>query len=362
MNLKEKIGQTFIVGLDVPYGKNMFKIIDRIITEYKSGGICLYRKNYNNYEQLVEVINYIKDKSSQEKVPIFIAIDQEGGRVNRIPNDFLNLPSSYKLAKYSSDKNNLVTSAGNITGKILKELGFNMDFAPVLDIKRFSENHAIGDRAYSEKPEEVALYGNEYIKGLQKSEIVSVVKHFPGHGATSKDSHFTLPKIEIGVEELGKTDLIPFTKAIENGVDAILIGHLVIKNETKKLPATLSKRFITKYIRKKYRYNGLVITDDMRMKAIKFSFLKIRNPIRLALNSGNDMVMFKYIGNEQKEIKKIEAEMEKSINLARLNRKVNRILKIKEKYDVNTEQIKLNEEFRNKMNEEIKKIRKECKI
>ena len=360
LSLREKIGQTFIVGLDIPYGKTMFKIIDKIITEYKAGGICLYKKNYSNYAKLVEVVNYIKSKSSQEKVPIFIAIDQEGGRVNRIPEDFLNLPSAYRLAQNSSEEDNLVEEAGIITGKILKKLGFNMDFAPVLDIKRFPNNHPIGDRAFSENAKDVAYFGEKYREALTNENILSVVKHFPGHGATSKDSHFRLPKIEYSIKEIEENDLVPFKKAINKGVDAILLGHLVVKNETGNLPVTISKRFITKYIRKKYRYNGLIITDDMRMKAIKFSFFRFRNPIKLALNSGNDIVMLKYIGNEQKEIENIEKEMSKEKNLARLDRKVKRILKAKEKYEINNEPVEIDEKFKEDINIKIKKIRDKC--
>ena len=161
LSLEERIGQTLIVGLDVPVGKKMYETIDIIIDKYKAGGICLYRKNYNTYEELIKVINYIKEKSSSQKVPIIISLDQEGGRVNRLPNDFLNLPPANKLAKYSTKEDNLVEQAGELTGKILKKLGIDMDFAPVLGIKRFPKNHAIGDRAFSETGDEVCKYGLE---------------------------------------------------------------------------------------------------------------------------------------------------------------------------------------------------------
>ena len=249
LSLEERIGQTLIVGLDVPIGKKMYETIDIIVDKYKAGGICLYRKNYNTYEEFVKVVNYIKEKSSKQKVPIIISLDQEGGRVNRIPNNFLNLPSANKLAKYSTKDENLVKQAGELTGKILKKLGVDMDFAPVLDIKRFSDNHAIGDRAFSENVDKVCKYGLEYAQELQKHRIIPVVKHFPGHGATNQDTHFTLPKIKCTMNEL-KDDLKPFEKAIDKKIPAILVGHLVIKKETGKLPASLSKRFITKYIRK----------------------------------------------------------------------------------------------------------------
>ena len=361
LSLEERIGQTLIVGLDVPNGSKMYQTIDTIIDEYKAGGICLYRKNYNTYEELIKVINYIKEKSSKQKVPIIIALDQEGGRVNRLPKDFFNIPAAYKLAKYSDNENNLVLKAGELTGKILKKLGFNMDFAPVLDIKRFPDNHAIGDRAFSEKTSDVCKYGIGYAKKLQEQGIIPVVKHFPGHGATNKDTHFTLPKIKCTMRDL-KEDLKPFDKAVEEKIDAILVSHLVIKNETGKLPASLSKRFITKYIRKKYHFNGLVITDDIRMKAIRFYFMGKFNPIKIAFDAGNDMIMLKYLGNEEKWLKNIKDEIKTGITLGRLNRKVNRILKEKEKYKVNTNVIEVDSKFLKEVNNEIKKIREKCNM
>ena len=359
LSLEERIGQTLIVGLDVPVGKKMYETIDIIIDKYKAGGICLYRKNYNTYEELVKVINYIKEKSSKQKVPIIISLDQEGGRVNRLPKDFLNLPSANKLAKYSSKENDLVRQAGELTGKILKKLGIDMDFAPVLDIKRFPDNHAIGDRAFSGNVDEVCKYGLEYAQELQKQGIIPVVKHFPGHGATNQDTHFTLPKINYTMSEL-KEDLKPFKKAIKKNIPAILIGHLVIKRETGKLPASLSKRFITKYIRKKYHYNGLIITDDIRMKAIRFYFIGKFNPVKIAFDAGNDMIMLKYLGNEEKWLKNIEQEIRSGIMLGRLDRKVNRILKAKEEYGVNTNKIKVDKDFVQEVNSQIKTIRERC--
>ena len=361
LSLEERIGQTLIVGLDVPAGNKMYETIDIIIDKYKAGGICLYRKNYNNYEELVKVINYIKEKSSKQKIPIIISIDQEGGRVNRLPKDFFNLPSPNKLVKYSNEEENLVKEAADITGQILKKLGIDMDFAPVLDIKRFSDNHAIGDRAFSENVDEVCKYGVEYAIELQKKGIIPVVKHFPGHGATNKDTHFSLPKIKCTMNEL-KDDLRPFEKAIKKNISAILVSHLVIKKETGKLPASLSKRFITKYIRKKYHYNGLIITDDIRMKAIRFYFIGKFNPVKIAFDAGNDMIMLKFLGNEGKWLKNIEEEIRNGITLGRLNRKVNRILKAKDEYNVNNNKIEKNNEFLKEINEKIKIIREKCEM
>ena len=198
LNLEERIGQMFIVGMNT---SNIIDKIDDLILKYKIGGILLYKKNYKNCDQLIEIINYIKKLNMSNKVPILIAIDQEGGRVNRMPEDFKNIPAAYKLAS-SSQEENLVKKAGEITAQMLAKIGVNMDLAPVLDVKRFENQHAIGDRAFSEKKEEVSKYGITYMKELQKQNIISVIKHFPGHGATTTDSHFKLPIIKTKMEEL----------------------------------------------------------------------------------------------------------------------------------------------------------------
>lgn len=350
LTIKEKVGQMFMIGMDI---ENARKYIDDLILKYKIGGILLYKKNYNSYKELVELINYIKDINKENKIPIFIATDQEGGRVNRMPKEFVNMPSAHKLAQYKDE--DLVSQAGEITAKMLHELGFNFDFAPVLDIKRFSNNHAIGDRAYSENVEEVSKCGIKYMKKLQENNILSAIKHFPGHGSTIKDSHFSIPIVK-NFEKLEKEDMKPFEDAIKQGADCILVSHLKIKGMTKKFPTSMSRKFITKYIRKRNKYNGLVITDDMRMRAIK-TFYGANKAVKMAFDAGNDIILFKYC-KDVSIIEKIVKEVENSkVKQARVNRSVKRILKIKEKYNISDEQIQPNEEIENEINNEILKIR-----
>lgn len=263
LSLEEKIGQMLIIGMDTNY------ITDRIknmIQKYKIGGIILYRKNFKSYDSMVKLINELKELNKNNKIPMFIAIDQEGGRVNRMPKELKNLPAANKVANKKDIE--LVKNTAQITAKMLYESGFNMNFAPVMDIKRFSENHVVGDRAFGENKDDVSKYAIEYMKQLQQNNIISVIKHFPGHGATKKDSHFSLPIINKKISELQNDDMIPFKNAIDEGADAILIGHLVIKNVTGIYPASLSRKFIYKYLRKGYRYNKVIVTDDLKMRQL----------------------------------------------------------------------------------------------
>ena len=357
LSIKEKIGQMVMIGLDTNY------ITDRIrnmIQNYKIGGVILYRKNFSTYQDMLKLIKELKELNKDNKIPLFIAIDQEGGRVNRMPKEVKNLPSANRVAAVGGQE--LVSKSANIIGEILYKSGFNLNFAPVLDIKRFEDKTAIGDRSYGIDKEFVANCGIAAMKALQKNNMVSVIKHFPGHGATKQDSHHFLPIINKPMKKLEEEDMYPFEQAIRNGADAVLVGHLLITNVTGIFPASLSRKFITKYLRVKYRYKGLIITDDLKMKAIKFMY----GPslaVKKAFEAGNDIIVFRFNKDEEQKV------LEKIINLttigkikeSRINRSVKRIIQTKQKYGISD-----TKEFSgvdiNKINEEIEEIRENCEI
>ena len=357
LSLQEKIGQMIIIGMDTNY------ITDRIknmILKYKIGGIILYRKNFNTYQDMLKLIKNLKDLNRENKIPLFIAIDQEGGRVNRMQKKKKNLPSANQIAIVGGEE--LVRASANITGQILRKSGFNLNFSPVLDIKRFENNHAIGDRSFCSNKEAVAKYGITAMKELQKNKVVSAIKHFPGHGATKQDSHNFLPVINEKIEKLEKEDMYPFEQAIKNGADVVLVGHLLIKNITGIYPASLSRKFIAKYLRMKYRYNGVIITDDLKMKAIKVLY-GTKLSVRKAFEAGNDIIVFRY--NNKKEVEVIEQIIslvkKGKIKENRINKSVKRIIDLKNKYEISdTEEIQGIEI--EKVNKEIEAIRKKCNI
>ena len=349
LSLEEKIGQMLIMGLEDKEQKG----IDNIIKKLKIGGIIIYKKNYNNYEQMLGLINNIKEMNVENKIPITISVDQEGGRVNRMPPEILNLKSATKFA--NSKDVELVKETGNIIGKMLSETGISMDYAPILDIRRFEEKHAIGDRCYGENKEDVEKYAIEVMKQLQQNNVISVIKHFPGHGLTKKDSHFRIPKIKEKIEQLQKEDMQPFEVAIKNGADAIMVGHLIIKDVDKKYPASLSKKVIQKYLIEKYNYNGLIITDDMKMMAIRLHY-NMKKAVKRAILAGNDIVMMGLSYKKvDKIIKYIISQIKKGkISEERINKSVEKILRIKEKYNITDE--KASGFDINKINEQIGKL------
>lgn len=335
LSLKEKIGQMLIVGLE----SNKKEEIEKLIKKLNVGGVVIYRKNYQNYKEMINFVNLIKETNQENKVPIIISVDQEGGRVNRMPDEILNLKSATKIAKTKNV--NTVKMSGNIIGQMLNETGISMDYAPILDIKRFEEGQAIGDRCYGENKEDVEKYAIEVMKQLQENHVIPVVKHFPGHGLTKKDSHFRIPKIEEKIEVLEKEDMHPFEVAIENGADAIMVGHLVIKNVDKKYPASLSQKVIQKYLIEKYNYKGLIITDDLKMLAIRLHY-NIKEAVKRAILAGNDIIM---VGFRHTQIESIEKYIMKEVKKGRIpedkiNKSVEKIIKMKEKYNITDEKTK----------------------
>lgn len=357
LSIKEKIGQMVMIGMDTNY---ITERIKNMIQNYKIGGVILYRKNFSTYQDMLNLIKNLKELNKENKIPLFIAIDQEGGRVNRMPKEIKNLPSANQVAKYGGER--LVLKSANIIGKLLHESGYNLNFAPVLDINKYEKQKAIGDRSYSDDKKKVAKYGVATMKELQKNDIISVIKHFPGHGATKQDSHYFLPIINESMKKIESEDMYPFEQAIENGADALLVGHLLIRGVTGIYPASLSRKFITKYIRRKYRYNGLIITDDLKMRAIKL-FYGPDLAVKRAFEAGNDIIVFRFAEEEEKRVlNKIEdLVVQGKIRENRIDKSVRRIIEMKEKYNISDSKEFYGVDIEN-INKEIEEIRQKCEL
>lgn len=357
LSTQEKIGQMIIIGMDTNYITERVKVM---ITQYKIGGIILYRKNFNTYQDMLALIRQLKELNKTNKIPLWIAIDQEGGRVNRMPKEILNLPSANQIATKRNREE--VEKSAEIIGKMLKQSGYNLNFAPVLDIKRFEDKHAIGDRCYGDNKEDVIKYGIAVMKKMQEQGILPVIKHFPGHGATNQDSHYFLPVIKKKIEQIEKEDMYPFEKAMKEGADAVLVGHLLIKNITGIYPASLSRKFIVKYLKRKYRYKGLIITDDLKMRAIKFIY-GTNLAVKKAFEAGNDIIVFRFNQEEEKRvIEKLISQVEEGkLKESRINRSVKKIIEMKQKYEI-LDEVEIRGIDINEMNNEIKKIREKCGI
>ena len=335
MMLDEKIGQLITVGID---GYSLDDNAKDLIGSKKVGGIILFKNNVNDSNQLLQLINSIKETNSTNKIPIFISVDEEGGRINRFPKEIKALPSN-KIVGNKNDSN-LAYDIGKDIGYALSSFGYNMDFAPVLDINSNPNNTVIGDRAFSSDKNIVANLGANEIKGFKSSNVICVAKHFPGHGDTATDSHYSLPIINKTIQQLQELEFVPFKKAIEEKVPAIMVSHILLPNVDNTNPASMSKVIITDILRKDLKFDGVVVSDDMTMGAITNDY-DISEACIKAINAGTDLLLVCHgYDNEVKVINSIkEAVNNKIISMDRIDESVYRILYLKENYKLSDEKI-----------------------
>jgi len=349
LSLKEKIGQKFIFGV---YSDNIDIIIE-LIRNYAIGGVILYKKNYRNYDEMLDVIKRLKNANKHNKVPLFIAIDQEGGKVNRMPSEFDNVKNVYDLSKYNSD---LISDVANLSGKMLSSCGINMNFAPVMDIYDGNpKNKALYKRCFYGDVENISNCGYEYVKGLTNHNVISVIKHFPGHGISHVDSHFMTPYV-FNYKKILDEHIKPFCFMIDKNVDAMMVGHLVIRKFTKFLPGSISFKFINKFLREENNFRGLVITDEINMLFRSFFYSLIFENKAITACSDIILVKIRNKNNGKRLINKYEKIVNRDKRYAKkLDESVERILKIKEKYNItdNTDNLGCNID---EINSEIRRI------
>ena len=325
LTIEEKIGQMLMFGTN----SSNIEPICNLIKNYKIGGVILYKKNYSSYNEMLEVIKKLKNANKDNKLPLFIAIDQEGGVVNRLPNDIENIKNIYDVSK--KDNIDLIKEHADIISNILYNSGINMNFSPVLDIYNNSNSSVLNKRCFSDNVEKVSLYGSIYMNEIKKNGIISVVKHFPGHGITKLDSHYFLPFV-FNYKKILNREIIPFENAISEECEAIMVSHLIIRKLSGLLPCSISKRFITKYLREMYNYNGLVITDDLRMKLVDLIFGKLS--LKKVFLSGSDIVLLKYKENDENIFKMLYRYANNKDVINNINECVLRIINIKDKYNI----------------------------
>lgn len=351
LSLEEKIGQRFFVGLDV---KQPTKIIEELIVNQKVGGILLYKKNYQSIEEMVDLINECKKLNREANaVPLWIGIDQEGGRVNRLPPEILNFPSAYQLAQTGNEV--LIKESASLMAELLQQLGINVNFAPVLDRTTDKLTSAIGDRAFGQDISKITIWGDIQRKEFQQRDVLPIIKHFPGHGSTNLDSHRWIPSTKKTIQQLEKEDMIPFLYAIRQRADALLVGHLIVPHMTHFRPATLSKSFIQEYLRHQLHYDGLIFTDDMRMRAVELLYGTNQASIK-AFFAGNDVIVVKY-SQKDKVLTKIRQKLNQEKWQEDFDASVKRILVNKEKYHVTDEVIPKPSFSVDEMNQKIQAIR-----
>lgn len=316
MLMEKYIYQMFILGLDNP-----FEALSRGL-----GGVIFFTKDINSEEQLKNDINVLKKSAL---IPPFISIDQEGGRVERTENI-----RSKRLSPREAYNNRVLKVQSDEIAKELSEWGFNLNFAPCADVNTNPNNPIIGERAFSDNPDDVIKGADIFINSMRKHRIIPCVKHFPGHGDADKDSHLTLPVINLSMDEMENIHIKPFKSAVENQMEMIMAAHLYCPCfDKEKIPASLSKNVLG-YLRNTLNYNGVIISDDMVMKGVQ-AYGSLEACI-MGINAGIDMFIFRNSDSETLNMISELCKMVKSDSFLqeKIKNSYKRIMRLKTLYGI----------------------------
>ena len=261
--LREEIAQLFVFGFD---GTSLPSDAQALLQQ-NAGGVILFGRNIEETHQLVSLITEIHSSHITADFPL-ISVDQEGGRVQRLKDICTWVPTMAEVGDAAHEDGSIPYRLGALMGRELATLGFHLDFTPVMDVNSNPDNPVIGERSFSHDPMWVAQCGAELIKGMQGAGVSACAKHFPGHGDTALDSHYALPVLHHTIDRLQKIEWPPFEAAIHAGVATIMTAHVLFPALDKDRPATLSSRILKEILIQKMKFQGLIFSDDLEMKAL----------------------------------------------------------------------------------------------
>lgn len=325
-SLRETVGQLLMIGFG---GTAVTTELVDWIQEYRPGGIILFSRNLVDPEQVARLTNTLQEVA--QGPPLFIAIDQEGGRVSRLPQGFTIFPAAATVAACQSP--DVVYSAAEVTAKELRAVGINMNMAPVLDINTNAANPIIGNRAFGETPDQVCTFGIAAMAGLQDNGIIACGKHFPGHGDTITDSHKVLPVVTASKERLLSMELVPFRHAINHGMRTIMTAHVQYPALDNIFPATLSHIILTDLLRTELGFEGVTITDDLEMNAI-LDHGSVGDAAVQSLRAGADILLVCHRQDRQSEaIHAVEQALESGdLSMEQIHTSAQRIQVLKQDF------------------------------
>jgi beta-N-acetylhexosaminidase len=264
-SIRREIGQLLIGSLP---GTTLTPEIRSLVREFSLGGVILFSRNIEAPEQVAELS--IDVQSLAGELPLWLSVDQEGGRVARLRKPFTEWPPMAVLGRSGSEA--LATRFAAALAAELKAVGITLDYAPVLDIHTNPKNPVIGDRALGEDAETVARLGAAVIRGLQENGVAACGKHFPGHGDTAVDSHLELPLVEHPPDRIRRVECVPFREAIRADVAFLMTAHVLVPSLDEDRPATLSPRIVKGMLRDELQFGGVILSDDLEMKAVARSY------------------------------------------------------------------------------------------
>src|SRR5712691_11322509 len=333
MSLERKVGQLMSVAF---HGTKITSSLEAMIRDRGVGGVILYSENFTDAAGLARLVADLDQIARDAKsLPLFFEMDQEGGPVIRISKGATILPGQMALAA-TADPEHSVRIAATISASELRALGVNWNFAPVADVNDEPTNPIISNRSFSSDPARVSSLVSAAVQAYAAAGFFCCAKHFPGHGSTTTDSHTGLPKIEADRATLDRLELPPFRAAIAAGVPAIMSAHIVVPalDPTPDLPVTLSSAVMTDLVRTTLGFQGIVVTDDLEMGALR-NIGEATAALR-ALQAGADYLLFRFDESAQLEGHRLitEAVRSGSLSTARLDQSVRRVVDAKQRYGV----------------------------
>jgi beta-N-acetylhexosaminidase len=267
-DLRRHVGQLAILGFP---GLEITADLKAIAREFDLGGVIFFARNIAEPAQVLAMSRQARELARE--LPLWVSVDQEGGRVARLKDPFTAWPPMITLGRMPAGEGEaLARRFARALAAELKAVGINLDYAPVLDVLTNPANPVIGDRALGERAERVAALGRVIIETLQSEGLAACGKHFPGHGDTATDSHHELPLVEHPPDRLRQVEFVPFREAVAAGVASIMTAHVLIPAIDEQLPATLSPRIVETMLKQELGYRGLVLSDDLEMKAISAQY------------------------------------------------------------------------------------------
>jgi beta-N-acetylhexosaminidase len=281
--LRRTAAQLFMVGIP---GPALDRATGTFLAEHPPGGVVLFRRNVRSARQLRRLVAAIH--ATGAGVRPLVALDHEGGRVHRLPRPFTHFPPAAVVAARNDPR--LAEAVGRAMGRELRAVGIDLDFAPVLDVCSNPRNRVIGDRAFGSEPGRAARLALAFARGLARAGVLACGKHFPGHGASTGDSHFVLPRVRRSRRALAAVDLVPFARAAAAEIPALMTAHVVYPALDPRRPATLSPAICRDLLRRRLGFRGVLFSDDLDMNAVAGRATPAAVAVE-ALRAGCDMLL-----------------------------------------------------------------------
>lgn len=298
MTIEEKVGQLFVVNLELLDTRNgnfyewkkCTKRMKKSLEKYNVGGVILFSRNIARRKQTVKLINSLQSSSN---IPLLVTVDEEGGDVARVAsNEKMGTTSFPTMEEVGKTKDaSYVFDMGSVIGSEIKELGFNVDFAPVADVKTSELNLEIGTRSFGDDPDNVAQMVTAFVKGIQSQNVSATLKHFPGQGSSDGDTHIESVNIDSSITGLRKNDFVPFSAGIAAGADFVMVSHISVSKVTETAqPASMSELIMETILRDELGFQGVIVTDAMDMASITDNYTSSEAAYG-AVSGGADIVL-----------------------------------------------------------------------